>query len=205
MTSVSPVVLDEGHQLVNQFSQLCGNLNPDGWTVRWGTVTATLMDLIIKLPKLLVFLWPSCPSVCRCSQLELRGYTLREVCLNIQRDGEPQDTPFSCRVGEIMVRQLCSMFCLYCTLLEARQKLVHLWTTKKLFSCSDSHNVLGSYTVYSASASTSADIVFWFIHWHSWTYTSAEIITTKNNNKKHFSSTNSHISNVFFAALSATS
>lgn len=150
MTSVSPVVLDEGHQLVNQFSQLCGNLNPDGWTVRWGTVTATLTDLVIKSSKLPVFLRPSCPCVCRCSQLELRGCTLREVCLNIQRDGEPQDTPFSCRVGEIMVRQLCSMFCLYCTLLEARQKLVHLWTTtQKSFSCSDSHNVLGSYTVYS--------------------------------------------------------
>ncbi|XP_042247664.1 cytosolic endo-beta-N-acetylglucosaminidase isoform X1 [Thunnus maccoyii] len=38
----------------------------------------------------------------RCSQLDLRGCALREVCFSIQRDGEPQDTPFTCRVGEIM-------------------------------------------------------------------------------------------------------
>ncbi|XP_045930888.1 cytosolic endo-beta-N-acetylglucosaminidase-like isoform X2 [Micropterus dolomieu] len=70
LTSVSPAVLDEGHQLVSQFSQLCGNLSPDGWTVR-------------------------------CSQLELRGCALREVSVNIQRDGEPQDTPFSCRLLDV--------------------------------------------------------------------------------------------------------
>lgn len=45
-------------------------------------------------------------TVCRCSQLELSGCALREVCFSIQRDGVPQDTPFTCRVGEIMVRQL---------------------------------------------------------------------------------------------------
>lgn len=78
LTSVSPAVLDEGHQLVSQFSQLCGNLSPDGWTVR-------------------------------CSQLELRGCALREVSVNIQRDGEPQDTPFSCRVGEIMLLDVDSL------------------------------------------------------------------------------------------------
>ncbi|XP_059203698.1 cytosolic endo-beta-N-acetylglucosaminidase [Centropristis striata] len=70
--SVSPVVQDDGLQVMSHFSQLCGNLGPDGWTVG-------------------------------CSQLELRGCSLREVCLNIQRNGEPQDTPFSCRVGEIML------------------------------------------------------------------------------------------------------
>ncbi len=43
--------------------------------------------------------------MCRCWQLELCGRTLREVCFSIQQDGEPQDTHFSCRVGEIMVRQ----------------------------------------------------------------------------------------------------
>ncbi|XP_060945922.1 cytosolic endo-beta-N-acetylglucosaminidase [Limanda limanda] len=71
-TTVQPEVLDEGHQLMSLFSQLCGNLNPDGWTIR-------------------------------CLQLELRGCTLREVGVSIQRRGDPQDTPFSCRVGEIMV------------------------------------------------------------------------------------------------------
>ncbi|CAJ1076926.1 cytosolic endo-beta-N-acetylglucosaminidase [Xyrichtys novacula] len=39
----------------------------------------------------------------RCSQLELRGCALREVCLSIQRDGEPEDTHFSCRLGQILV------------------------------------------------------------------------------------------------------
>ncbi|XP_068587605.1 cytosolic endo-beta-N-acetylglucosaminidase [Cebidichthys violaceus] len=71
-SSGSPAVRDEGLQLVSQFTQLCGNPSPDGWTVG-------------------------------CSQLELRGCALREVCLRIQRDGPPQDTPFSCRVGEIML------------------------------------------------------------------------------------------------------
>ncbi|KAL7378425.1 hypothetical protein ABVT39_013531 [Epinephelus coioides] len=33
VTVVSPMVPDEGLQLVSQFSQLCGNLSPDGWTV----------------------------------------------------------------------------------------------------------------------------------------------------------------------------
>ncbi|XP_071397021.1 cytosolic endo-beta-N-acetylglucosaminidase [Centroberyx affinis] len=77
-TSVSPAVLDENHQLVRQLSQLCGQWNPDGWTVR-------------------------------CSQLELLGCALREVCVSIQREGEPQDTPFSCRVGEIMVLDAASL------------------------------------------------------------------------------------------------
>lgn len=60
------------------------------------------MDFTIKLS------WPLSSlhvNVCRCSQLDLRGCALREVSISIQRDGEPQDTPFSCRVGEIMVRQ----------------------------------------------------------------------------------------------------
>ncbi|XP_036944215.1 cytosolic endo-beta-N-acetylglucosaminidase [Acanthopagrus latus] len=78
LTSVSPAALDEGHQLVSQFSQLCGGLNPGGWTVR-------------------------------CSQLELRGCALREVAFSIQRDGEPQDTAFSCRVGEIMLLDVDSL------------------------------------------------------------------------------------------------
>ncbi|XP_042360147.1 cytosolic endo-beta-N-acetylglucosaminidase isoform X2 [Plectropomus leopardus] len=71
LTDVSPMVHDEGLNLVRQFSQLCGNLKPDGWTIG-------------------------------CSQLELRGCALREVCFSIERVGEPLDTPFSCRVGEIM-------------------------------------------------------------------------------------------------------
>uniref|UniRef100_A0A8C9Z207 Cytosolic endo-beta-N-acetylglucosaminidase n=1 Tax=Sander lucioperca TaxID=283035 RepID=A0A8C9Z207_SANLU len=60
------------------FTQLCGSLSPDGWTVG-------------------------------CSQLELRGCDLREVCLNIQRNGQPQDTAFSCRVGEIMLLDVASL------------------------------------------------------------------------------------------------
>ncbi|XP_070778623.1 cytosolic endo-beta-N-acetylglucosaminidase [Enoplosus armatus] len=78
LTHVSPVVLAEGHHLVSQFSQLCGNWSPDGWTVR-------------------------------CSQLELRGCALREVSISIRRDGDPQDTPFSCRVGEIMLLDVASL------------------------------------------------------------------------------------------------
>ncbi|XP_070837826.1 cytosolic endo-beta-N-acetylglucosaminidase [Chaetodon trifascialis] len=78
LNSVSPVVLDEGDQLVSRFSELCGDMNPDGWTVR-------------------------------CSQLELHGCALREVCFRIQRDGEPQDTPFTCRVGEIMLLDVASL------------------------------------------------------------------------------------------------
>lgn len=44
-----------------------------------------------------------------CSQLELHGCALREVCVKIQRDREPQDTPFSCRVGEIMLLDVASL------------------------------------------------------------------------------------------------
>ncbi|KAK5855686.1 hypothetical protein PBY51_007343 [Eleginops maclovinus] len=72
LPAVSPAGLDDGLESVSQFSQLCGNLSPDGWTTG-------------------------------CSQLELRGCVLRELSLNIQRDREPQETPFSCRVGEILL------------------------------------------------------------------------------------------------------
>ncbi|XP_068434849.1 cytosolic endo-beta-N-acetylglucosaminidase [Clinocottus analis] len=75
-SGASPV--NEGLQLVSQFSQLCGNPGPDGWTVG-------------------------------CAQLELRGCALREVCVSIQRDGPPQDTPFSCRVGEIMLLDVADL------------------------------------------------------------------------------------------------
>ncbi|KAE8283553.1 Cytosolic endo-beta-N-acetylglucosaminidase [Larimichthys crocea] len=78
LTSLSPALLAEGDQLASHFSQLCGNLNPNGWTVR-------------------------------CSQLELSGCALREVCFSIQRDAVPQDTPFTCRVGEIMLLDVASM------------------------------------------------------------------------------------------------
>lgn len=71
-SSVEPAALTEDHQLVRQFSQSCGQWNPDGWTVR-------------------------------CSQLELQGCTLRDVCVSVQRDGGDKDTPFKCRVGEIMI------------------------------------------------------------------------------------------------------
>ncbi|KAM3597514.1 uncharacterized protein V6R79_005558 [Siganus canaliculatus] len=69
---VSPAPLDPSHRLVSHFSQLCGSLNPDGWSFR-------------------------------CSQVELGGCTLKEVRLRIERNGAPGDTPFSCRVGEVML------------------------------------------------------------------------------------------------------
>ncbi|XP_034566595.1 cytosolic endo-beta-N-acetylglucosaminidase [Notolabrus celidotus] len=78
LSSLSPEHLDEEHQLVKQFSQLCGNFIPSGWTVR-------------------------------CSQLELRGCALREVCLSIQRDGEPEDTHFGCRLGQIMLLDVSNL------------------------------------------------------------------------------------------------
>lgn len=34
-TCVRPDVLERNHQLVSDLSQLCGTLNPDGWTVRY--------------------------------------------------------------------------------------------------------------------------------------------------------------------------
>ncbi|XP_068605972.1 cytosolic endo-beta-N-acetylglucosaminidase [Brachionichthys hirsutus] len=69
-TSVSPVLLEEDQDVVTLFSQLCGGLNPEGWTVR-------------------------------CSVLEHRGCTLKEVGISIRRDGPPRAMPFSCRLGEI--------------------------------------------------------------------------------------------------------
>ncbi|XP_068192303.1 cytosolic endo-beta-N-acetylglucosaminidase isoform X2 [Antennarius striatus] len=78
LTSVSPVVLEGGHDVVTLFSQLCGGLTPGGWTVR-------------------------------CSMLEGRGCTLREVGVSIQREGAPQDTPFSCRLGEIRLLDASSL------------------------------------------------------------------------------------------------
>lgn len=33
--------------------------------------------------------------------LQGQGRSLREVSVNVHRDGEPQDTPFSCRLGQI--------------------------------------------------------------------------------------------------------
>ncbi|XP_040919042.1 cytosolic endo-beta-N-acetylglucosaminidase [Toxotes jaculatrix] len=78
LTSVCPEVLDEGHELMRQFSQLYGDLSPDGWTVS-------------------------------CSLLELQGCAMREVGVSIQRNGEPQDTAFSCRVGEIMLLDVAGL------------------------------------------------------------------------------------------------
>ncbi|XP_028254672.1 cytosolic endo-beta-N-acetylglucosaminidase-like isoform X2 [Parambassis ranga] len=77
-TSVLPEFLDDGHDVVRHFTQLCGNLSPQGWTLR-------------------------------CTQLELSGCVLREVCVRIHRDGEPQDRPFSCRIGEIMILDVASL------------------------------------------------------------------------------------------------
>ncbi|MED6244560.1 hypothetical protein ATANTOWER_016256 [Ataeniobius toweri] len=73
LTSMSPKILGNGPLLVSQISELCGNINSHGWTVR-------------------------------CSQLELHGCVLREVCVLIHRDGGSQDMSFSCRLGEIMGR-----------------------------------------------------------------------------------------------------
>lgn len=49
----------------------------------------------------------SCPlhgTVCRFWQLKRPGCALKEVNVSIQSKEELQDTPFTCRVGEIMVR-----------------------------------------------------------------------------------------------------
>uniref|UniRef100_A0A4W6F095 Cytosolic endo-beta-N-acetylglucosaminidase n=1 Tax=Lates calcarifer TaxID=8187 RepID=A0A4W6F095_LATCA len=62
----------------DQFSQLFGNLDPNGWTVK-------------------------------CLQLESCGCALKDICVSIQRNGEPQDTPFSCRMGEIMLQDVASL------------------------------------------------------------------------------------------------
>uniref|UniRef100_A0A672Z2M0 Cytosolic endo-beta-N-acetylglucosaminidase n=1 Tax=Sphaeramia orbicularis TaxID=375764 RepID=A0A672Z2M0_9TELE len=65
------------------------------------TVTTELLDSIAELCKSSCMCL--CRSVLRCSRLEEGGCILREVGVSIQRDGEPQDTAFSCRIGEIMV------------------------------------------------------------------------------------------------------
>ncbi|KAF6719855.1 Cytosolic endo-beta-N-acetylglucosaminidase [Oryzias melastigma] len=45
----------------------------------------------------------------RCSELEFHGSILREVCVLIQRHGEPRDVLFSCRLGKIMVVDIASL------------------------------------------------------------------------------------------------
>ncbi|XP_061606478.1 cytosolic endo-beta-N-acetylglucosaminidase isoform X5 [Phyllopteryx taeniolatus] len=45
----------------------------------------------------------------RYSKLDLQGCILREVCVNIQLIGEPCDTTFSCRMGEIMFLDIASL------------------------------------------------------------------------------------------------
>uniref|UniRef100_A0A8K9VGU1 Cytosolic endo-beta-N-acetylglucosaminidase n=1 Tax=Oncorhynchus mykiss TaxID=8022 RepID=A0A8K9VGU1_ONCMY len=58
---------------------------------RWGSASNTVCNNV-------------CVCVCaRCSQLELQGCALRDVCVSVQRDGGDKDTPFKCRVGEIMI------------------------------------------------------------------------------------------------------
>lgn len=46
----------------------------------------------------------------RCSQLELRGCVLTDVCVSVAREGEAQDMPFTCRIGEIMVLDANSLY-----------------------------------------------------------------------------------------------
>ncbi|XP_077411860.1 cytosolic endo-beta-N-acetylglucosaminidase isoform X1 [Vanacampus margaritifer] len=91
LTSVSPVLLHEDHELIQQFSHLHDRCNNTGWTVRY-------------------------------SKLDVQGCILREVCVNIQLVGEPFDTTFSCRMGEIMFLDIASLhkapemvqdFCIY--------------------------------------------------------------------------------------------
>ncbi|XP_034045574.1 cytosolic endo-beta-N-acetylglucosaminidase [Thalassophryne amazonica] len=65
-------------------------------------------QLVSQVSKICGGLNPGGWSV-RCSLLELHGCALREVCVNIQRDGEPKDTPFSCRLGEIMILDAASL------------------------------------------------------------------------------------------------
>ncbi|XP_072298511.1 cytosolic endo-beta-N-acetylglucosaminidase [Eucyclogobius newberryi] len=72
LTRVSPVALDEGHELVSQFSQLCAIHKHNDWTLM-------------------------------CALLEAEGSSLRDLCVNISREGEPQDIAFSFRLGQIML------------------------------------------------------------------------------------------------------
>ncbi|XP_051905611.1 cytosolic endo-beta-N-acetylglucosaminidase [Hippocampus zosterae] len=78
MKSVSPVPLDEDHELIQQFPHLHDNWKNASWTVRY-------------------------------SKLDLQGCTLREVCVNIKLVGQPIDTTFSCRMGEIMFLDIDSL------------------------------------------------------------------------------------------------
>lgn len=45
----------------------------------------------------------------RFSMLEGQGCSLSELCVKIHRDGEPQDTPFSCRLGQITLVDASSL------------------------------------------------------------------------------------------------
>uniref|UniRef100_A0AAY4AVR5 Cytosolic endo-beta-N-acetylglucosaminidase n=2 Tax=Denticeps clupeoides TaxID=299321 RepID=A0AAY4AVR5_9TELE len=47
--------------------------------------------------------WVQDSWIKRCFQLELSGCALRDICVNVTRDGGEQATPFKCRIGEIMV------------------------------------------------------------------------------------------------------
>lgn len=102
-TCVRPDVLERNHQLVSDLSQLCGTLNPDGWTVRYcqspcpeRSASRGVFNTSASSP--------FCPW-CRCHQLEHLVCTLREICVSIQSRRKDVDVPFTCRVGEIMVRQ----------------------------------------------------------------------------------------------------
>ncbi|XP_077475198.1 cytosolic endo-beta-N-acetylglucosaminidase isoform X2 [Stigmatopora argus] len=75
---VSPVLLPEDHELIQQFPSLKENTRNTTWTVRF-------------------------------SKLNLKGCILKEIGLNIQMVGEPSDTAFSCRMGEIMFLDIASL------------------------------------------------------------------------------------------------
>uniref|UniRef100_A0AAQ6AKZ9 Cytosolic endo-beta-N-acetylglucosaminidase n=1 Tax=Amphiprion ocellaris TaxID=80972 RepID=A0AAQ6AKZ9_AMPOC len=84
------------------------NLEAEGWLRTsgcpedaWNGGCSLLLDGVIPATRITPF--KLLDFLCRCSQVELHGCVLREVCVRIQRDGEAQDMPFSCRVGEIMI------------------------------------------------------------------------------------------------------
>ncbi|XP_077590987.1 cytosolic endo-beta-N-acetylglucosaminidase isoform X2 [Stigmatopora nigra] len=78
LTRVSPVLLPEDHELIQQFPSIKENTWNTTWTVRF-------------------------------SKLNLKGCILKEIGLNIQMVGEPSDTAFSCRMGEIMFLDIASL------------------------------------------------------------------------------------------------
>lgn len=64
VNSVTPETVGSGSQLESQMSELCGNRDLHGWTVRWGTMTAeqqfSWVDFILERKCLFFLLFQCC-------------------------------------------------------------------------------------------------------------------------------------------------